>query len=306
MRVAVLGGTGQLGSAVVTRLSADPRFDVRAFTSTHRTEPVAGMSPLDIAQAPSVRAALEHSDVVVHAASYTGEDLETQQRVNVDGTRNVTAACQALGIRLVYISTAGVYGTLPWSGGGESDYALAPESPLSTSRLHAEGIVRAAGGVVLRPLFNFGWSDRRFLLPLSAGIIRLGAWVDDGTALLSAGSFEYFGETVMRLLDLIDHDELRAPLHIVPRHPIAVRSLVEPILSALGLTITQSITADDARERAERIGVDVRKIGQFTSDYFVSGERLHRLIPESAAYQPALRNAHLPWYTQQLARMTSR
>ncbi len=32
MKVAVLGGTGQLGSAVVTRLSADPRFDIRAFT----------------------------------------------------------------------------------------------------------------------------------------------------------------------------------------------------------------------------------------------------------------------------------
>lgn len=305
MRVVVLGGTGQLGSAVVSRLSADPRFDIRAFTSTQRTAPIAGMSPLDIEQASSVHAALKHSDVVVHAASYTGEDPETQQRVNVDGTRNVTTACEALHIRLVYISTAGVYGTLPWSGGAESDYALAPESPLSKSRLHAERIVHAVDGIVLRPLFSFGSGDRRFLLPLSAGIIRLGAWVDDGAALLSAGSFEYFGETMVQVLDLIDHDELRTPLHIVPRHPIAVRSLVEPILSGLGLTITQSITADEARERAERIGVDVRKIGQFTSDYFLSGERLHRLIPESGVYQPALRNAHLPWYTQQLARMTS-
>lgn len=98
MRVAVIGGTGELGSRVVSELSA--RGDeVRAVS---RRAPAAGILPervehasADLARGDGVRAALEGVEVVVDASN----DRRRARDVLVDGTLRLVAAGADAGVR---------------------------------------------------------------------------------------------------------------------------------------------------------------------------------------------------------------
>jgi nucleoside-diphosphate-sugar epimerase len=114
MRVLVTGGGGFLGRHVVERcLERGHRVTslARGVTALAR-----GAYPefealgvetarVDLADAPRVAAAVRGHDAVVHVAALTGVwgRREDFFRVNVDGTRNVIAACRAAGVeRLVH------------------------------------------------------------------------------------------------------------------------------------------------------------------------------------------------------------
>jgi uncharacterized protein YbjT (DUF2867 family) len=98
MRVAVIGGTGELGALVVAELAA--RGDeVRAVS---RNAPAAGRLPAgvtharaDVASGDGLRAALDGVDVVVEAAN----DRRRARAVLVDGTTRLLAAEQDAGVR---------------------------------------------------------------------------------------------------------------------------------------------------------------------------------------------------------------
>jgi uncharacterized protein YbjT (DUF2867 family) len=98
MRVAVIGGTGELGSRVVAELAA--RGDeVRAVS---RRAPAAGKLPAGVVHAPAdltsgdgLRAALDGVEVVVEAAN----DRRRARDVLVDGTLRLVAAEADAGVR---------------------------------------------------------------------------------------------------------------------------------------------------------------------------------------------------------------
>jgi uncharacterized protein YbjT (DUF2867 family) len=134
MRVAVIGGTGELGSLVVAELAARGD-DVRAVS---RNAPAVGKLPAgvvhmraDLASGDGVRAALDGVEVVVDAAN----DRRRARDVLVDGTlRLVAAGAEAGVVHHVAISIVGcdrvsnayydakvaqeealASGTVPWS-----------------------------------------------------------------------------------------------------------------------------------------------------------------------------------------------
>lgn len=98
MRVAVIGGTGELGSLVVAELAA--RGD--AVRAVSRRAPVDGRLPegaehvsADVASGDGVRAALEGVEVVLDASN----DRRRARDVLVDGTLRLTAAGADTGVR---------------------------------------------------------------------------------------------------------------------------------------------------------------------------------------------------------------
>ena len=101
-RPLILGGTGRLGRALLAR---DPRH-------RHPTH-----DELDVTdgEALSNYVAAASPSYVIHAAAIVGRaevdrDLPRAHRVNSLGTRNVAQACRKAGVRLVYISSAAVFG----------------------------------------------------------------------------------------------------------------------------------------------------------------------------------------------------
>jgi dTDP-4-dehydrorhamnose reductase len=89
------------------------------------------LSELDVRRADDVADAIRQvrPQVVLHLAAETNletceADPEHAQLTNATGTLNVARACRAAGIRMVYVSTAGVYD-------GKSDVAYTEKDPPS-------------------------------------------------------------------------------------------------------------------------------------------------------------------------------
>ena len=138
MRVFVTGGgLGFVGGHVVAALEQAGHEVAREW--------------VDVRDADGLARAVEGAEAVVHVAalySYTAP-LGEMQAVNVDGTRNVIAACRAAGVRrLVQTSTAGtcgpVAGRAATEADGPPDWELAV--PYKRTKLDAERLVLAAAG----------------------------------------------------------------------------------------------------------------------------------------------------------------
>jgi nucleoside-diphosphate-sugar epimerase len=186
----VTGGSGFIGGALIERLRREG-WDVRALARSERAaervrelgaEPVSG--DLDDLQ-------VEDCEIAFHAAAKVEDfgDPAEFERVNVQGTRNVVAACRAGDVRrLVHVSTeAALMAGQPLVNVDESA-PLRPDSPVlySSSKAKAEEIVRSADleTVVVRPRFVWGRGDST-LLPQIVEMVRSGRfrWVGGGRQL---------------------------------------------------------------------------------------------------------------------------
>lgn len=133
MRVAVIGATGNAGTAVLRALVDSP--EVESIVGVARRVPEAGGEPydgcewksIDIAAATpkdeavaDLTAAFEGADAVIHLAwlIQPNEDRELLRRVNVEGTERVLEAAAAAGVgRVVVASSVGAYSPDPARGG---------------------------------------------------------------------------------------------------------------------------------------------------------------------------------------------
>ncbi|EPR26456.1 MULTISPECIES: dTDP-4-dehydrorhamnose reductase [Geobacillus] len=137
MKVVVTGAKGQLGTDLV-HLLADRGYKVYGY----------GRDELDITNFEQVKQVISevNPDVVIHAAAYTKVDLAESEPdqaflINAYGTRNVVVASEAIGAKLVYVSTDYVF-----DGTANVPYnEFAPTNPLSVygkSKLAGEQFVR--------------------------------------------------------------------------------------------------------------------------------------------------------------------
>ena len=133
MKVFVPGVGGLLGHDVMNELhkrgfegigsDIAPQYSGVAAGSPVTTMPYI---KLDITDAQAVSSVLHtvRPDAVIHCAAWTAVDLaedadkvEKVRAINVGGTRNIAAACKALGCKMLYLSTDYVFdgqGTAPW------------------------------------------------------------------------------------------------------------------------------------------------------------------------------------------------
>lgn len=166
-RLLVVGGSGQIGSAVVRRLD-EP--DATVEYTYHTTKAQSGdpiPHQLDIRDSTRTNEVIKQiePDVVVHAAAAVDvdrceADTELASMVNLDGTKHVVEACEAVDAHLVVVSTAYVFGgdTGPYD---VSD-ARCPVNTYGRSKAASERIALASDlrTTIIRTDQPYGgWSD---------------------------------------------------------------------------------------------------------------------------------------------------
>jgi nucleoside-diphosphate-sugar epimerase len=126
MDILVTGASGLVGTEVVPRLQAQG----------HRVLLFTG----DVRDATDVDEQVEHARAVLHLAAVLDEtDSNAMREVNIEGTRNILAACEKHRVkRLVLVSSVGVHGNI--NGTIDEDAAIQPESEYEKTKAEAEKI----------------------------------------------------------------------------------------------------------------------------------------------------------------------
>jgi UDP-glucose 4-epimerase len=160
VRVEVTDGAGFVGSHVAAYLA------VRGFrvVAVDNLERVSAVRRLEEVGVPLVVGDVRHvdlppADVVVHAAAYVNVEESWERPYdymwnNAAATARVAKQCVETGARLVYISSAAVYGE-PQRLPIDENHPTKPLSPYGLSKLAGEQVAQmlASGAAVLR-LFN--------------------------------------------------------------------------------------------------------------------------------------------------------
>ena len=179
MKILVTGVNGQLGHDVMLELLKRGYAAVGCGSSPeyHGMQDAVASMPyvsLDITDDAAVDRVLQEikPDCVCHCAAWTAvdaaEEAENKDKVfavNVDGTRNLARACQALDAKFMYISTDYVFngqGTAPWQAASQE---FAPLNVYGKSKLYGELAVKEllANYFIVRIAWVFGLNGNNFV-----------------------------------------------------------------------------------------------------------------------------------------------
>ena len=162
MRVLLLGGNGQLGTALQARLSGEVDLTVATRADCDLSDP-SGVAAFVSDAKP---------DVIVNAAAYTAVDLaETEQEAafaaNAEAVGEIARAAADSDALLVHFSTDYVFdgtGTTPY----REDDPVAPANTYGASKLAGEQAVRDSGcrHLILRTAWVYGPVGKNFFLTI--------------------------------------------------------------------------------------------------------------------------------------------
>jgi nucleoside-diphosphate-sugar epimerase len=268
----VLGAAGFIGSAVARRLAL---LDHNRVIGLVHAEPAEGRIDGvryvtgDVSDPSSLYRAMSQADTVICCVSYVGGDPERCTQVNDKGIENVARAATEIGTaRLVYISTASVYGTGPFRNLAVDGAPLNPHSPASRSRVAGEQHVRDAGGLVVRPHLIYGPGDRWFIPGLTAIVNKLGAVIDEGSALLSTIQVD---RLALGIAELAGGSEFvhGANTHLNDPQPVPVIDILVRENGRTGWPLpTRSIGREHALARARGLGIHRRQLDLISLDHW--------------------------------------
>lgn len=248
MRVAVTGGSGFIGGAVIRALRARGDEVVALARSDEAAQKVAGLGASAIrgglVNVAALRKACRGSDLVIHcAAKLTGapRDADVFRKVNVDGTRNVVESAKAVGVpRLVHISTEQVLlGPRPIVDADEdAPYPRRVFGLYAQTKQAAERLVREASDdkletVCVRPRFVWGVGDTN-VLPSLVTAARAGrfAWIGGGRHLTSTCHVD---NAVEGILAAAAKGRPGAVYFITDGKPVVFRDFVSELLRTQGI-----------------------------------------------------------------------
>ena len=251
MKALVTGGGGFLGSRLAFALVA--RGDTVASYSrgTYPELEAKGVRCIqgDLADRDALRRAIRGSDVVFHVAAKAGifGDPREFWRTNVEGTRNVLAACLAAKVpRLVFTSSPSVCfdGKDHVNAGNDLPHAQSFLAAYPRTKAQAERIVLGSNGsdglatCALRPHLIVGPGDPH-LLPRLVARARAGklAIVGDGRNEVSLTGVE---NAVAAHLSAADRLEPRAPhagnaYFVAQKEPVVLWTWIGDLLERLGV-----------------------------------------------------------------------
>ena len=250
MRVFITGGTGLLGTHLVSELAALGHESVAlcrdsadtSFLEAHGCSTVRGDVRDDVRDLANHMSLCSH---VVHGAAlvYADEGWSVIEAVNVAGTRNVLAAAAMAGIRqAIHVSSVAVYGTVA----GPIDESASLETEVPTSDLYARSkrqaelvareIERAEGlaVTVLRPSAVYGERDR-LMAPTIADIVRL-----PRIPLFGPGDntlpVVYAGNVASAIVAALEAGRGQVAYNVGLDHPLTQRELFEGLAAGLGIS----------------------------------------------------------------------
>jgi nucleoside-diphosphate-sugar epimerase len=239
-RVLLTGATGFIGRAVCEGLRLGNDRPVRLLLHRRDLDPPspAGFEavPGDLARPETLSGVCEGVDTVLHVASYTGDDQELLDAVNVRGTETLISQARAGGVRnFVYVSNAAIYGYAVHRDARETDVTVEPATPISRSRAGAERAVLGGGGLVLRPLFVYGRGDTRFLPVIIRTLERFPFMVSGGRALLSVISVDDLAAALLALAADGGASPPKGVCHATDSHPVRFCDIVSSLADNLDL-----------------------------------------------------------------------
>lgn len=191
MKVLLSGGGGRLGTELRALLPG-----VVAPTSAE----------MDVTDLAAVRAVAERErpELIVHAAAYTNvsraeQEREACWRINVVGTRNMAAAANAVGAKLVHISTDYVFSGE--TGGYREDDTPGPVANYyALTKLVAEEAARSAAQcLILRTSFR----PRKFAYPVAFSDVYTGQDYVDVIAPMVAQAICHAPEITNQVLHIV-------------------------------------------------------------------------------------------------------
>ena len=179
MKILVTGVNGQLGHDVMLELLKRGHAAVGCGSSPeyHGMQDAVASMPyvqMDITDEDAVSRVMNEvkPDCVCHCAAWTAVDAAEEPEnkdkvfaVNVDGTRNLARACQALDAKFMYISTDYVFngqGTEPWKADSQE---FAPLNVYGKSKLYGELAVKEllTKYFIVRIAWVFGLNGNNFV-----------------------------------------------------------------------------------------------------------------------------------------------
>jgi nucleoside-diphosphate-sugar epimerase len=245
--VFVTGGSGFIGGRLIERLAREEN-DVRALArSDAAARRVAALGAEAVRGDLSDRAAIiegaSGAQIAFHLAAHLGEwgPWEDFERGNVEGTRNVLAACEEAGVRrFVHCGTeAALMAGQPLIQVDEAA-PLRPDSraPYPATKAKAEQLVRDASRegfetVVLRPRFVWGKGDTT-LLPEMVATVKAGkwAWVGGGANLTET---THVDNVVEGLLCANERGRPGEAYFVTDGEPVVFREFVTSMLQTQGV-----------------------------------------------------------------------
>ena len=153
MKIFITGGTGFIGKYLVERL-LQTEYKLKCFarrTSNKQFLKNAGVDIFigDVTDKSSLQKGMEDCDYVVHLARsfvFWFRDNRIFNNVNVTGTRNVMEAALEKGIsKVVYVSTAAVY--------GNADWPITEERPVGSERASKYVLTKYQGDLIAWKLY---------------------------------------------------------------------------------------------------------------------------------------------------------
>lgn len=306
--ITITGASGFIGSRVVRHaLDSLPRQRLRLLT--HRTPPAptagAGVETLpgDLTDPASLRGLCGGSDTLIHCASQIGGPDELCNAVNALGTEALLAEARRAGVRrIVYVSTASVYGPGPFRGARPEDLPLAPRSATSRSRAAAERAVLDAGGTVVRPHIVYGTGDR-WVIPRLVGLMRaLEAGIEGWPARLSLVEVDDLARAVVAAA-VAPAERLAAGVHHANHpSPVPVSVLLRTVADALDLPWpAEGVNMERTRERLADQGRSSHDLDMVAMDHFFDSADLWSALslPPGPGF-PERFAAHAGWYERSL------
>lgn len=165
MMYLITGGNGQLGTELRHLLDEQEA----AYVSTDAAE-------MDITDAKATMAKIKEVQptVIFHCAAYTAVDKaeeegkELDDKINVDGTRNVALAAEAVGATLIYISTDYVFDGTKKEGEYATDDQVNPQNEYGRTKLLGEEAVQSIMSkyYIIRTSWVFGQYGHNFVFTM--------------------------------------------------------------------------------------------------------------------------------------------
>lgn len=306
--ILVTGASGFIGTAVIREMVArgmGPQVRVLARRPIPAWQTDAGVRTWrgDLTDAAGLAGICTGVTTLVHLASQVGGGPELCTAVNEEGTKNIIAEANRAGTsRVLYLSTCAVYRDGVHRGASEAALVTDPSSATSRSRLAGERLVRASGGIVLRPHLVHGAGDRHVVPTLVRWLNAVPAWAGSGSARTSQVAVTDLAAVIAALVQKPGAGRPGEVFHVADPRPIRLRRLITAVCELLGLPVpTACLTLDEhrARTRAALPALTEHQFSLLTQDHWYESSRIWALTGVSPGPGFATRLAEAAdWYRE--------
>nr|WP_193365973.1 NAD-dependent epimerase/dehydratase family protein [Kitasatospora sp. SID7827] len=267
----ITGAAGFLGSHVAR---AAARHGGALVLAAHHRRPAppsaAGVVVrADLGDPASLRGLCDGVQVLLHCASAVGGSPERNRAVNALGTAALLAEAARAGVeRVVYVSTASVYGRGRYLGERPEQLTRRPGSPTSRTRAEAEEAVLAYGGTVLRPHLVYGPGDRWVVPGLRRLLARLAVTPTGWRTRHSVIAADELG-TLVAAVGHAPAGRLRSPVyHLAHPEPVPAAALLAAAARCGPRPPSAPLTLEQARARVAADPAAAHALAMLADDHW--------------------------------------